>query len=62
MDDHEVIELNLTQDELCMFALLAHDADMKLNDWFMMVLKDHMSEKDRHELTEAETQEILKGE
>ena len=45
MDDHEVIELDLTQEQLCTFALLAHEADMKLNDWFLMVVRDRIQQE-----------------
>lgn len=31
----EIIELHLTQDELCTYALLAHEEGITLNEWFI---------------------------
>jgi len=38
----EEIEITLSQEELCTYALLAHEADMKLNDWFIMCVQKRL--------------------
>ena len=38
----EEIEITLSQEELCTYALLAHEADMKLNDWFIMCVEKRL--------------------
>ena len=44
----EVIELTLTERELCSYALLAHEQDITLNQWFINAATQYCGE-----LTEA---------
>ncbi len=41
---NEVIELVLTEHDLCTFALCAHDMDLTLNEWMLMAVRQHMGE------------------
>jgi len=40
----EVIELTLTESELCSYALLAHEDNITLNQWFINAATQYVSE------------------
>ncbi len=37
--ENEIIELHLTEHELLTYAMLAHELDITLNEWFMRAVR-----------------------
>lgn len=51
-DNTEIIELLVPEHQLLTFALLAHEQDITLNEWFMNAVMDHLDFMDgKHEPT-----------
>ena len=44
MMSEEIIELDLSDDVLLQLALEAHNADMKLNDYIIQLLKEYIED------------------
>lgn len=47
IDQHpknETIEISLSDHELITFALLAHEENITLNEWFMKAIRHHLAE------------------